>query len=92
MRIPFFRTGGRQSRFHPAELAESTEPLSNPARGWYQIHTFLIEEEPDLEKQCWCLNPADTLALVLINIGSYKTRDLDEEALERIRRILRFFA
>lgn len=92
MKIPFFRAGGNRSRFQPAELAESLENFSNPARGWYQIHTFLIGEEPDLEEQSWCLNPEDTLALVLINISSYKTRDLDETALERIRRILRFFA
>ena len=92
MKIPFFKAREERGRFQPAELEERAEPFSNPARGWYQIHTFLIEEEPDLEEQRWCLRAEDTLALVLINIGSYKAKDLDETALGRIRRILEFFA
>ena len=35
--------------FQAAKLAESTAELSNPARGWYQIHTFLAEQEPEFE-------------------------------------------
>ena len=90
MKIPFIKSGGKG--FLPEAPEERTDPFSNPARGWYRIHTFLIEEEPDLEEQRWCLHPEDALALVLIDIGSCKARDLDETALERIRRILGFFA
>ena len=56
--------------FQAAKLAESTAELSNPARGWYQIHTFLAEQEPDFEELRWCLHPKDTLAFLLIDIGT----------------------
>lgn len=78
--------------FQRAELAESTEELLNPARGWYQIHTFLAEREPDFEELRWCLHPKDTLAFVLIDIGYFRDQDLDREAVERICRILAFFS
>lgn len=84
--------GKETSFFRPAELIESTEEFSNPARGWYQIHTFPAEREPDFEELRWCLHPKDTLAFVLIDIGYFRDRDLDQEVLERISRILAFFA
>ena len=90
MKIPFIKSGG--DRFRPSELAETTAAFPNPARGWYQIHTFRLDEEPDLEEQKWCLNPLDSLVMVLASIRSYQSRDLDEAALERLRRILQFFA
>lgn len=77
--------------FQPGELLESSEPLKNPVRGYYTIYPFLLEEEPDFEELFWCLKKDETLALVIINIGAYRERPLDEEALERIRRILKFF-
>ncbi len=80
------------SCFQKADLTESTEERSNPARGWYQIHTFLAEKEPDFEELRWCLHPKDTLAFVLIDIGYFRDRDLDQEVLERICRILAFFS
>ena len=78
--------------FQPGELLETTEHLNNPARGWYTIYPFLLEEEPDFEELFWCLQKEETLALVIINIGAYRERYLDEEALHRMRRILNFFA
>lgn len=77
--------------FEQKDLTEVAEDLKNPARGWYQIYTFLAEQEPDFEAQKWCLDMRDSLALVLIDIGSFRKRELDETVLERIRRILRFF-
>lgn len=73
-------------------ICETTEVFTNPARGWYQIYTFLADEEPDFEEQKWCLNREDALALVLIDIGSFRAGDLDSQVLGRIRRILSFFA
>ncbi len=85
------KTKGEKWRFVQADLTETTEELKNPARGWYQIYTFTLEEEPDFETQRWCLDRRDTLALVLIDIGSYRKKELDEAGLERIRQILLFF-
>lgn len=78
--------------FDQRDLTEITEAFSNPARGWYQIYTFLAEQEPDFEELKWCLDPEDTLSLVLIDIGYFRKRDLDKEVLERICRIINFFA
>lgn len=80
------------SCFQKADLTESTAELSNPARGWYQIHTFWAEREPDFEELRWCLHPKDKLVFILIDIGYFRNRDLDQDALERISRILAFFA
>lgn len=78
--------------FCPAELSESGEALKNPARGWYTIYPFFLEKEPDFNELFWCLSKEETLALVIINIGAYREADLDEAALERLGRILDFFA
>lgn len=82
----------KKLRFQKADFTEMTEELANPARGWYQIHTFLAEEDPDLEERVWCLHPGDTLVLLLIDIGAFRNRDLDEVVLDRISRIFSFFA
>ena len=78
--------------FERAELRETVELLSNPFRGWYQIHTFPVDQEPDLEGRSWLFAAEDTLALVLLDIGRYRNQDLDREAVERISRILDFFS
>lgn len=77
--------------FRKGNLIETAEVLPNPARGWYRIHSFAVEREPDWEELARCLEPEDTLAMVLLDIGEYRDRDLDEEVLDRIHRILSFF-
>jgi len=77
--------------FKQAELTKTAEPLCNPARGWYTIYTFMAEKEPDFNEILWCSESKDTLALVIINIGAYREKRLDEAAMERIRSILMFF-
>lgn len=78
--------------FHPEEPVETSEPLKNPARGWYTIYPFWLEKEPDFEELYWCLSKEETIALVIINIGAYREQSLDAVALERLERILTFFA
>lgn len=79
-------------RFIKADLTEQITKLQNPARGFYQIHTFDIRKEPDFEELKWCLDKDDTLVLLLINIGGFYDRELDEAAISRIRSLLCFFA
>lgn len=86
-----FRVKEKTWNFEPEDLTETTEELKNPARGWYQIYTFLAEQEPEFEEFKWSLDRQDTLALVLIDIGSFRKMDLDETVSERIQRILGFF-
>ena len=86
------KAGRQKWHFKEAALTEVTGRLSNPARGWYQIHRFQAEQEPDFAELEWCLDREDTLALVMIDIGAYKEQDLSEECLDRILRILHFFS
>lgn len=87
----FFR-GKTRWNFRKADLTEKTEELRNPARGWYVIYSFAVEERPDLRALSWCVTSKDTIALVLMDIGAYRERALDNKALENMRNILRFFA
>lgn len=85
------RYGREKWHFQQAELQELTENFPNPARGWYQIHTFQVEQEPDFAQLEWCLDRTDTLTLVIIDIGAYKEQNLSRECLKRISSILEFF-
>ena len=78
-------------KFHKANFLETTEKLDNPGRGWYSIFPFLVEEEPDYEKISWCADSEENLALIIINIGAYREKLLDVQALNNIRSILSFF-
>lgn len=94
MRGLFHRIKASRQKWHfqAAELSEVTGKFTNPARGWYQIHRFQAEQEPDFAELEWCLDNEDSLALVMIDIGAFKEQDLSEECLNRIRRILQFFS
>lgn len=73
------------------DFTEKTDSFANPARGWYQLYTFIIEKEPDFIKLKKCFNEEESLVLALIDISSYYDRDLDQEAISRMERILEFF-
>ena len=77
--------------FHGEELTESTDILENPARGWYGIYTFPVQEQIDPEELRWSLREGESLALVLLDIYKYRSMPLDRTALENIRNILSFF-
>ena len=91
MKNRFHGLFGKRWKFQKGNLTESSAELKNPARGWYQIHTFLAEETFSSEELVWCLNKEDTLALVLIDLGAYKDQSLDEVTLSNVERILGFF-
>lgn len=78
-------------KMNMADLSERPEDVRNPCRGWYQLYTFQADSEPDFGELEWCLDRKDTLALVFVDIGGYRDRELDPAALRRIRRILDFF-
>ena len=92
MKQEFLRLFGKRWKFRKSDLVESSAALKNPARGWYQVHTFLAEESYPPEELAWRCDGEDSLALVLIDLGAYKDRDLDETALANVEMILHFFA
>ncbi len=79
--------------FQKGDLSEKTEMVQNPARGWYQIYTFLAQDKPVLEHIVSREDAEDTLALVIINIGAYRDSEagIDQGALDNIRLILSTF-
>ena len=94
MRIALHKlfTKGKKWSFQKAEFEENTIELQNPARGWFKIFPFMVEEEPDFTKLSWCDEDTNALALVIINIGEYRDETMPETALQNIRIILDFFA
>lgn len=92
MKQRFLNLFGKRWKFHKSDLTESSAALKNPARGWYQVHTFLAEESCQEEELAWRCDGEDTLALVLIDLGAYKERNLDGAALANVETILHFFA
>ncbi len=94
LRVRIRNRDGR--RFVRAELKESSESLGNPGCGWYHVYTFAakppadgrpVEEETWLDGEC----RKEQLALALIDIGSYRTGAISQEALTHIEEIFRFF-
>ena len=78
----------RKRKFQKNRLCESLEPVKNPGRGWYHIYTYdLAQELPELYIAC----EEETIALLLIDIGSYRDERIPEEALAYLKRILEFF-
>ncbi len=82
---------GKKWSFQKSEFEESTIELQNPARGWFKIFPFMLEEEPDFAKLSWCVEDKNALALVIINIGEYRDEGMPDEAISNMRKILDFF-
>lgn len=93
MKSSFSRKKRQKSpfEFEKSHLQESTGKLCNPGCGWYRIFSFKVEEKPDLQEAGYCLEPEDSLVLVMLHIGAYRGKALDEKAFAHMRQILSFF-
>lgn len=72
-------------------LQERTDPVKNPGRGWYHIYTFQPEERNRDQLKWLPFEENETLALVLLNIGTFRIRKIDEETLAFIEEIFARF-
>lgn len=81
----------KKSRYNweGAVLKERTYGESNPGKGWYYIHTFVLDE--NLEVFPPVIYGQERLALVLVNIGRYRQEKITDEALIVFERILKSF-
>lgn len=84
-----FFTNKRTAAFRGAVLREAAGDVPNPGRGWYRIYTYTLGEDCELPP---VLYAGESLALVLVDIGTYRERALPEEGLEQLHRILDCFA
>ena len=81
----------RKTAFRSAGLRQAAGDVPNPGRGWYHIYTYTLGEGQSCDLPP-VLYGTETLALVLIDIGAYRERPLEEECLALIDKILGCFA
>lgn len=81
----------RKWELNPEYQTEGNQKLVNPARGWYAIYTFSIEDKINPEELKWSLRDGESLALLRIDISSYRSKELDQQAVSNLKRILQFF-
>ena len=74
-----------KTKFKAARFVETGDELRNPERGWYQIHTFVLSDDITMVDREYTLNNLDTVALLLIDIGAYKNKSLDSDAISKLR-------
>lgn len=81
----------RKWEFNPQYQKEGNQNLINPVRGWYAIYTFSIEDTIDPEELKWSLRDGESLALLRVDISSYRAKKFDRKAVCNLKRILQFF-
>lgn len=86
-----FFTSRKSAAFQSAPLSEAAGDVPNPGRGWYRIYTYTLGEGASCDLPP-ALYEGETLALVLIDIGAFRERPLEEESLALMDRILECFA
>lgn len=88
-------THEKTRRFLGVSLAEKYGPIKNPARGFYHMYTFVLKQDgvdgPEPEWLETMLDPEESLVLVMIDIGVYRGKNLDNAGLDSIQKILEFF-
>lgn len=83
------RTDGK---FYPAKLEKDTAVFPNPCRGWYRIYTFCPNQQNEEELIWLPMEETETLALVRLNIGAFRQREIDEATLRFVEKIFDRFA
>ena len=95
MKLLFRKKQKEKLHFLKAPLIEKSGLLVNPARGLFHIYNFALKENgmlnPFIDEVSEKLYVNETLAFIFIDIGAYKYKDLDEFALENIKKTLLFF-
>lgn len=79
----------KRIRFFKAQLAESSEEIPNPGIGWYHIYTWQIA--PPYPNFFYLVEETETLVLLLLEIGAFRSESLPAEALSCIESILEFY-
>lgn len=77
--------------FKKENISETATDIINPLRGWYRIYTFRADVTFEPDMLYGCIMPEETLALLIINIGAYAGRELDENCICNMKNILTWF-
>lgn len=81
----------RNLQWEAAELKELAGDCPNPGRGWYRIYTFCPEQRNRDELDWLPLEASETVALVRLDIGAFRQREIDEQTLAFVNEILERF-
>lgn len=65
--------------------------IKNPGRGFYHIYEFDLSGNVDFDELKWCLKEDESLALLAFNIGGFRSREIDNEAVALMQRVMDFF-
>ena len=66
---------------------EEENYIINPARGWYRIYTFNLDNQ-DIDALNWLeVCDSETLALLLIDIGAYRDMPIEDSAIDYLCKI-----
>ncbi len=78
--------------FRKAALQELRGNYVSPGRGWYHIYTFRPDQQDEEQLRWLPFEDHETIALLRLNIGAFRSSLIDEETLAFISRILTRFA
>jgi hypothetical protein len=88
--IRLLQTLNKYRAFKKAILSEAPDDAGGPCRGWFQLLIFSIDEEPNFQAALEKMDDSVGMELVLMDIGAYKDTSLDDQALDRMEKIIRF--
>lgn len=86
-----FITKNRKPGFVSGLAGESETQIANPGRGWYRIYTYSLGDGPNCDLPP-VLTPGETLALVMLDIGTYREERIPDAELDKAERIFAAFA
>ena len=74
--------------FKPETFSEKIQNVVSPCRGWFQLITLCIDEEPDFSNKKFILNDEIGLTLVLADIGAYRDKRIDKKAYLNLEKVI----
>lgn len=78
--------------FRKASLQELCGDYVSPGRGWYHIYTFRPDRQDEEQLRWLPFEDHETIALLRLDIGAFRSSSIDDKTLAFIQRILTRFA
>ena len=78
--------------FRKASLRELCGDYVSPGRGWYHIYTFRPDQQDEEQLRWLPFEDHETIALLRLDIGAFRSSSIDDKTLAFIQRILTRFA
>lgn len=89
--IKLLQLKNKHRAFHKATFKELPDDVANPLRGWFDLYSFELNEDPLEFERRTELDINNGLVLLLIDISAFKNGNLEEKELLKLENILCFF-